>query len=75
MMTQTLIRKQMFEIGFWELVVVGVVTLWVLGPSRLPVLARVFARMLLRAKNSFQQIKNEIQNEIVRSTSSDPKDE
>lgn len=30
----------MFDIGFWELVVIGVVALVVLGPERLPVAIR-----------------------------------
>lgn len=56
----------MFEIGFWELVVVGIVALWVLGPSRLPAVARVVARWLLRAKNSYQSIKQEFVDEFEK---------
>ncbi len=64
----------MFEIGFWELVVVGVVALWVLGPSRLPAVARVFARWLIRAKNSYQSIKQEFVDEFERVTPKDKKE-
>ncbi len=64
----------MFEIGFWELVVVGLVALWVLGPSRLPAVARVFARWLSRAKSSYQSIKQEFVEEIERSTPNNKKE-
>jgi sec-independent protein translocase protein TatB len=60
------VRKPMFEIGFWELVVVGVVALWVLGPSRLPAVARVVFKWLHRAKNSFQSIKSEFEQEFQK---------
>ncbi|MBS0286370.1 MAG: twin-arginine translocase subunit TatB [Proteobacteria bacterium] len=63
----------MFEIGFWELVVVGIVALWVLGPARLPAVARVVARWLLRAKNSYQSIKQEFVEEFEK-TSTQKKD-
>ncbi len=64
----------MFEIGFWELVVVGIVALWVLGPTRLPAVARVFARLLSRAKNSFQQVKQEIEKELEGTQPTDTKE-
>lgn len=54
----------MFEIGFWELVVVGIVALWVLGPERLPAVARVCGRWFLRAKHSYQMVKNEFTQEF-----------
>ncbi len=56
----------MFEIGFWELVVVGVVALWVLGPSRLPAVARVCAKWFIRAKQTAQNIKNEFDHELQK---------
>ncbi|MGD9592558.1 MAG: Sec-independent protein translocase protein TatB [Candidatus Berkiella sp.] len=64
----------MFEIGFWELVVVGIVALWVLGPSRLPAVAKVFARWLVRAKSAYQNIKQEFVQEFERSTINDKKE-
>jgi sec-independent protein translocase protein TatB len=54
----------MFQIGFWELVVVAVVALWVFGPERLPAIARVCGRYIIRAKNSVLAIKNEISEEF-----------
>lgn len=60
----------MFEIGFWELVVVGLLALWALGPERLPAVARVCGRWLLRAKHSYQTIRNEFMTEFQRTSSS-----
>ena len=41
MFNQTLIKKKssdfgMFDIGFWELAIIGVVALLVIGPERMP---------------------------------------
>jgi sec-independent protein translocase protein TatB len=58
----------MFEIGFWELVVVGVVALWVLGPERLPGVLRVCARWLIRFKHSFQTIQREFTKEFEQTS-------
>jgi sec-independent protein translocase protein TatB len=61
----------MFEIGFGELVVVGVVALWALGPKRLPAVARVLGRHLSRFKHSYYNIKNEFTEEFERSINKD----
>lgn len=57
----------MFQIGFWELVVVFIVALTVLGPERLPAVARVLGRWILRAKQTYLSLKNEIDAEILHS--------
>ena len=54
----------MFDIGFWELVLIGVVALVVVGPERLPRLIRVTGLWVGRANASFQSIKNEIAREM-----------
>lgn len=54
----------MFQIGFWEIIVVVVVALWVFGPERLPALARVCARALKSAKQSYLNLKQEIDEEM-----------
>lgn len=46
----------MFEIGFWELVVVAVVALCVLGPERLPVVAKTAGKWLIKTKQSLQAL-------------------
>lgn len=56
----------MFQIGFWELVVVAVVALCVFGPDRLPAIARVGGRWLTRAKQTYFNIKHEFDQEFQR---------
>ncbi|BBA32462.1 Sec-independent protein translocase protein TatB [Methylocaldum marinum] len=41
----------MFEIGFWEMVLVGAVGLLVLGPERLPRVARETAQWVRKTKS------------------------
>ncbi|CAK0744127.1 Sec-independent protein translocase protein TatB [Gammaproteobacteria bacterium] len=54
----------MFEIGFWELVMVGVVALIVVGPERLPGLARTAGLWLGKARYFVSSVKAEIDREI-----------
>jgi sec-independent protein translocase protein TatB len=54
----------MFDIGFWELVVVGVVALVVLGPERLPVVARKVGLWLGRMRRFVNDVKGDIDREM-----------
>lgn len=54
----------MFDIGFSELVLVGLVALVVLGPDRLPGAVRTASLWIGRAKRSFLSIKQEVEREI-----------
>lgn len=54
----------MFDIGFSELLMVGLVALLVLGPERLPGAARVAGLWAGRIKRSFTSIKEEVEREI-----------
>lgn len=54
----------MFDIGFWELVVTGVVGLLVLGPERLPGAVRTGSLWLGRLRRSFMEIQRDIEREI-----------
>ena len=54
----------MFEIGFSELLLVGLVALLVFGPERLPGAARVAGLWIGRLKRSFNAIKSEVEREI-----------
>ena len=54
----------MFEIGFSELLLVGLVALLVLGPERLPVAARMAGLWIGRLKRSFNSIKAEVEREL-----------
>ncbi len=54
----------MFDVGFWELVLIAVVALVVVGPEKLPRLARITGLWLGRANAQLQTIKNEISAEL-----------
>lgn len=54
----------MFDIGFWEILLIAVVALIVVGPERLPRLIRVTGLWIGRAQASVQAIRNEISKEL-----------
>jgi len=54
----------MFDIGFSELLLVGLVALVVLGPERLPGAVRTTGLWIGRLKRSFSNIKAEVEREI-----------
>lgn len=54
----------MFDIGFMELVLIGIVALLVVGPEKLPGAIRTGALWVGRAKRSFNQVKTDIEREI-----------
>ena len=55
----------MFDVGFWELVVVFVLGLLVLGPDRLPRVARNVGQWIARAKAVANRFQREIEREIA----------
>ena len=55
----------MFDVGFSELVLIGVVALVVLGPERLPGAARTAGALLRRARNSWANVKAEVERELA----------
>ena len=54
----------MFDIGFSELVVVGVVALIVIGPERLPKVARTAGHLLGRFQRYASSVKSDISREM-----------
>lgn len=54
----------MFQIGFLEILVVGVVALIVLGPEKLPGTIRTVSLWIGRLRRSFNSIKSDIEKEI-----------
>ena len=54
----------MFDIGFFELCVIGIVALVVLGPERLPRAARTAGMWVGRAKRMIAQVKRDIDEEL-----------
>jgi len=53
-----------FDIGFSELFLVLVVALVVVGPERLPALARKIGRYVSKAKQTFENVKREVESEL-----------
>jgi len=54
----------MFDIGFFELILIAVIGLVVLGPERLPQAARALGRWVGKAKKLSQQFSNELERQI-----------
>lgn len=54
----------MFDIGFSELLVIGVVALVVIGPERLPGVARTLGHLLGRAQRYVNDVKADINREM-----------
>jgi len=54
----------MFDIGFSELVLIGVVALLVIGPERLPETVRTATVWLNRIRRGFNEIKQEVKQEL-----------
>jgi len=54
----------MFDIGFWELVMIGVIALVVVGPERLPKLAYTAGKWLGKGRAALASVKAEIDREM-----------
>jgi sec-independent protein translocase protein TatB len=54
----------MFDIGFTELLVIGVVALIVIGPERLPGVARTLGHLFGRMQRYVNEVKADIQREV-----------
>ncbi|WP_396588426.1 Sec-independent protein translocase protein TatB [Bermanella sp. R86510] len=66
----------MFDIGFAELLIVGVLALIVLGPERLPKAARTLGLLIGRIRRTMsgiqQEIEQEVRNQEIREKLKDP---
>ncbi|GAA6136417.1 hypothetical protein NBRC116583_01640 [Arenicella sp. 4NH20-0111] len=54
----------MLDIGFSELLVIGVVLLLVMGPERLPEVAKQIAFFIRKARQGVYRLRSEMQDEI-----------
>lgn len=54
----------MFDIGFWELAVIAIVLLLVMGPERLPEVAKQLAFLIRKARQGLYRIRSEMSDEI-----------
>jgi len=53
-----------FDIGFWELAVVGLIALLVIGPERLPRVARLTGFWIGKARSMAASVRQEIRDEL-----------
>lgn len=56
----------MFDIGFWEMVLIAVVALVVVGPKELPVVIRTVGAWVGRARAVAGEFKDEFNREVAR---------
>jgi len=54
----------MLDVGFWELLIIAIVLLLVMGPERLPEVAKQAAFIVRKARNSLYRFKSEMQAEM-----------
>lgn len=54
----------MFDIGFWEIVFIAIVGLLVIGPDRLPEVARTVGLWVGRVQRLIQTVKTDIHHEL-----------
>ncbi len=54
----------MFDVGFWELLLIGVVGLLVVGPERLPEFARTIGRWVGQAQRMMRSVRADIEREL-----------
>jgi len=55
----------MFDIGFWELAIISIVALLVMGPEKLPGLVRDVSKWTRKIRRFVAQTRNEIERELT----------
>ncbi len=64
MIVNLLIEDIVFDFGLWEIAIIGIITLIVVGPEKMPALARKAGLYAGKFKKFISKIKNDINNEI-----------
>ncbi len=54
----------MFDVGFWEIAIIGVIALLILGPERLPRAARTAGLWVGKARRTLADVKRDIDREL-----------
>lgn len=54
----------MFDIGFWELGLIGLIALLVLGPKRLPEAARIAGKWVGRLRTFIENVKQDLRQQL-----------
>ena len=62
----------MFDVGFAELFLLSLIGLLVLGPERLPAVARTLGIFARKARNSWYNLKHSVETELAASDISEP---
>ena len=62
----------MFDVGFTELFLLAMIGLLVLGPERLPGVARTIGGFVRKARASWTSLRNTIESEIAEADISEP---
>ena len=65
----------MFDVSFSELILIGVIALIVIGPERLPTVARTVGHLLGRAQRYVNDVKSDIQREMEKNDIGDLKNQ
>lgn len=53
----------MFDVGFWEVSLIAIVALVVVGPDRLPGMTRTAGQLIGRAKRTMRELKYDLERE------------
>ncbi|MDC9727405.1 MAG: Sec-independent protein translocase protein TatB [Candidatus Thioglobus sp.] len=54
----------MFDVGFWEFALIGIITLIIVGPERMPSIARTAGKYVGKAKRFIAKIQDDVSDEI-----------
>jgi len=54
----------MFDVGFWEFALIGVIALIIVGPERMPGIARAAGRYVGKAKSFIAKIQDDVSDEL-----------
>ena len=54
----------MFDIGFWEIAIIALIALIILGPERLPRAARTIGLWVGKARRTLSEVKRDIDREL-----------
>jgi sec-independent protein translocase protein TatB len=54
----------MFDFGFWEIAIIGIITLIVVGPEKMPAIARKAGLYFGKLNRFFNKVKSDINEEL-----------
>ena len=65
----------MFDVGFWEIAIIALIALIILGPERLPRAARTMGLWVGKARRTLSEVKRDIDRELDASELKNIKDD